>query len=41
MIGYAVKADGSWCCIDIDTMPLEPNEVFQDVKPPIINKELA
>ena len=41
MIGYAVKPDGSWRCIDIDTMPLEPDEVFQEVQPPIINKEPA
>ena len=41
MIGYAVKSDGSWRCIDIETMPLEPDEVFQEEQPSIIHKEPA
>ena len=33
MIGYAVKQDGSWRCIDSETMPLTEGETFQTEKP--------
>lgn len=39
MIGYACKPDGSWRCINIETMPLEPDEVFQEEQPRIIDKD--
>ena len=34
MIGYAVKQDGSWRCIDTESMPLDVDETFQTEKPP-------
>ena len=34
MIGYAVKQDGSWRSIDLETMPLTDGETFQMEKPP-------
>lgn len=33
MTGYAVKQDGSWRCIDTDTMPLAADETFQEMQP--------
>ena len=34
MIGYAVKPDGSWRCVDTETMPMLDGEEFQAVEPP-------
>ena len=34
MIGYAVKPDGSWRCIDTDIMRLNDDELFQSEQPP-------
>ena len=34
MIGQAVKPDGSWRCINIEAMPLAPDEIFQEEQPP-------
>ena len=34
MIGYAVKEDGSWRCVDTETMPLDADEAFQEENPP-------
>lgn len=33
MIGYAVKPDGAWRCVDTETMPLDADEEFQSVEP--------
>lgn len=33
MIGYAVKQNGSWRCVDTDRMQLEDDEVFQEIQP--------
>lgn len=40
MVGYAVKTDGSWRCVDTDSMGLENDEVFVLEQPPITEPEV-
>ena len=35
MVGYAVKSDGSWRCIDTDTMELKNDETLQLEQPTV------
>ena len=40
MIGYAVKSDGSWRCIDTESMPLNDDETFQEEMPEVTAQEV-
>ena len=40
MIGYAVKQDGSWRCIDTESMPLNDGETFQEEMPEVTAQEV-
>lgn len=40
MIGYAVKPDGSWRCIDKESMPLSDDETFQEEMPAVTMQEV-
>ena len=40
MIGYAVKGDGSWRCVDTESMPLDDDETLQEVAPAVTMQEV-
>ena len=40
MIGYAVKPDGSWRCIDTESMQLADDEIFQEEMPTVTMQEV-
>ena len=40
MIGYAVKPDGSWRCVDTETMPLSNDETFHEEEPAVTMQEV-
>ena len=41
MIGYAVKPEGSWRCVDTDAMELEKDETFVLEQPPTTEYEVT